>query len=35
MNFVFLPQSRTLKPLLVVEKDGIHLGEIRESGFGR
>lgn len=35
MNLVFLPQSRTLKPFLVVEKDGIHPGKIRESGFGR
>lgn len=35
MNLVFLPQSRALKPFLVVEKDGIHLGEIRKSGFAR
>lgn len=32
---VFLPQGMTLKPFLVVEREGVHLGEIKKSGLGR
>lgn len=30
---VFLPQGMTLKPFLVVEREGIHLGEIRNQDW--